>query len=110
MPYVAGAKKAELRIRRGDQVKVYPLTDYFIDVPWKDIFGTDWQSADAGLVQALGTVTYSDHIIQMLGYAFIVILKPGYDPTPVDSSVSLLHMNCIAEASDAGRSRVLCTK
>lgn len=106
VPWGADAVSGEARIKFGDKVKTYPIIDFQVLIPWTDIVGTTWNKA--GLVQALVTVKTKTKVIQALGYAFIVILKEGYDPQPTSSNTSILFKTCDIEYTSAGRSRVTC--
>lgn len=108
VPWMEDAISAEARIKYGDKTLTYKITDFSVDIPWKDIFGPTWNKS--GLVQALVTIKTKDRIVQALGYAFIVILKPGYDPTPTSSLGAITMKTCSIEYTTAGRSRILCTK
>lgn len=108
VPWSNDAISGEARVKFGDQTIIYPITGFELNIPWKDIFGETWKSA--GLVQALVTIKTKDRVVQALGYAFIVILKPGYDPTPISSLGAITVKTCNIEYTTAGRSRVLCTQ
>lgn len=108
VPWNADSVSGEARIRFGDRTLTYKIVDFSVEIPWKDVIGETWNKSSAGLVQALVTVKSKTSITQALGYAFIVILKPGYDPTPTDSRSDILYKQCSIEYTTAGRSRILC--
>jgi hypothetical protein len=107
VPWTDDAVSGEARIKFGDKTLTYPVTDFTVQIPWEEIVGDVWTTP--GLVQALVTVTTKTRVVQALGYAFIVILKPGYDPTPISSLGAITMKTCTIEYTTAGRSRVICT-
>lgn len=108
VPWTEDALSAEVRIKRGDMVKIYKTADFILAIDWQDIFGDKWNQSSAGLVQALATVKYKDKVVQALGYAFIVVLQPGFDPIPTSTYGSLLYRNCSITYTVSGRSSVVC--
>jgi hypothetical protein len=109
LPWNSDAKSATIRVRWGDQVKTYQSDGPRFAIPWYDIFGPSWSRDDAGLVQAMVDVHYAERDVQALGYAFIVVMQPGYDPIPTDSRSVISWTECKIEYEASGRSRVLCS-
>jgi hypothetical protein len=110
LPWGEQAVTGDLRIKRGDRVYNYKIASDIVDINWTDIVGATWTKDDVGLVQALATIKYEDRVVQALGYSFIVVLNPGYDPQPTGSESAITKQNCTIEYTDKGRSRVLCTR
>lgn len=108
LPWSEDALSAEVRVRHGDKTYTYKASDFSVEIPWTDVFGSTWNTDSAGLVQALATVKYKDKVVQALGYAFIVILKPGFDPIPSSSYGALAYKQCSITYTTAGRSVVRC--
>lgn len=107
VPWSSDSVSGEARIKYGDKTFTYKIADFSVDIPWTDIFGEYW--GKAGLVQALVTIKTKTRVVQALGYAFIVILKPGYDPVPMSSFGAITTKKCDIEYMSSGRSRILCT-
>lgn len=105
----------EVRIRIRDTVKTYPVTDNVVKIPWKEVLGHEiWLAEDDGPVQALGSFQYKGPQgpvwVDILGIAFLVVLKQGYSPMPIDSGVEMSDTKCTVQYSSAGRSAILCSK
>lgn len=109
-PWNGDAVSGEVRVKFGDKVLTLPIDDFIVNLDWKQLMGDSWAPNKAGLVQALATVKFKDKVVQALGYAFIVILKPGFDPIPMSSYGAVTTSTCTIEYTTAGRSRVLCSK
>lgn len=108
LPWTEDAIDTEVRIKFGDTVRTYKGTDFSMSFNWSEFFGPNWSKKDAGLVQALVTVKYKDRVVQALGYTFIVILKPGYDPVPTSTYGALVYKTCSITYTTSGRSAVYC--
>ncbi len=79
----------EVRIRFKDRVTQVTSKESTLRLPWKEIVGSDiWFREHDGPVQLLST-TYSRGGEKTLGLAtaHLIILKPGYNPVPVNAPV-----------------------
>lgn len=105
-----------VRIRYRDTVKIYDVSGPVLDIYWSDIVGSQtWTPAQDGLVQALGTVQFTDWngavvTTKVLGYAYLVILKPGYTPLNIDSNnvQAMKTTRCELIYTEKGRSQIHC--
>lgn len=109
--------RGTVRIRYRDRVMSYEVSGPTIDIYWSDVVGSKiWQRQHDGLIQALGEVTFTDWngavvTTKVLGYAYIVILKPGYTPLYIDSGEvhPFKTTRCVVIYSEKGRSQIQCS-
>lgn len=117
LPVRKGLRSGEVRVRYKDQLKTYainPDTAVFI-LPWREIIGHDvWELSDEAPAQALAKLEYENFpgltFVDIMGVAFVVVLKRGYSPMPIDSGAEYFTTDCKIEYSTAGRSAILCSK
>jgi hypothetical protein len=104
----------EVTIYYKDFSKSYGVTDKVIEVPWRDLV-TDhtWKESHDGIAVAIAQIRYVDpggieKIMRARGMAIINVLKPGYDPMPIDSGFAAWKTECKVEYSTAGRGALGC--
>lgn len=113
VPHVDKFISGELQITFKDQIKTYSINDSVIHIPWSDIVGhTTWGLDDSVPVQALGRFQYEGKtgpiFIDILGTAFLLVLKQGYAPLSIDSGAQMSSQDCKIQYSSAGRSAINC--
>jgi hypothetical protein len=106
----------EITVYYKDISRSYSVTQSIVEIPWKDFIGeASWSESHGGVALALAQIRYrTPEGIEQLwwarGEALLVVLKPGYDPMPVDSGFSTWGTTCRIEYSTAGRSAISCKK
>lgn len=109
--------RGTVRVRYRDRVMSYEVSGPTLDIYWADVMGAKvWQREHDGLVQALGEVTFTDWngsvvSTKVLGYAYVIILKPGYTPLYIDSGDvhPFKTSRCVVIYTEKGRSQVQCS-
>lgn len=117
LPVKRGLRSGEIRVRYKDSLRTFPInpdTAVFI-LPWREIIGHDeWALEDEAPAQALAKLEFEDFpgltYVDIMGVAFVVVLKRGYSPMPIDSGAEYFTTDCKIEYSTAGRSAILCSK
>lgn len=110
----AGVTGGTVDVYFKDIHKAYGVTDWTLQVPWKDFFGgSTWDSSYDGEVLALLTLNWTDNaglhqIMQARGLAVIIVTKPGYNRIPINSGNAAWSTDCHIDISTAGRSALQC--
>lgn len=91
----------------------FKVTGPQLDIPWKLLTGkATWSKGDDSPAQARAALKFhqddGDHWVDLLGFAFPIVLKQGYAPLPLDSGRSFTEAVCRLQYSSAGRSAVEC--
>ena len=105
-------ESVSVRIRFRDKLLTRTVKHRELVIDWKDVLGHDtWQKEDDGPVQAVIQVKYTvngeTRFIDLLGYAYLIILRPGYTPLDVREDVEFTY-SCLLKYSTAGRSALEC--
>jgi hypothetical protein len=109
-----GVTGGEVDVYYRDIHKSYAVTDWVLQIPWADFFGSSfWLSDMDGEVLALLTLNWTDaagihQVTQARGFAKIVVMKSGYARIPMDSGQAAWGTKCKIQVSTAGRSAVKC--
>lgn len=82
-------------------------------IPWRELVGGEfYERGDEGPAQLIGSARVKgpdgDRFVDVLGYAFLVVLGKGYSPMPIDSGNQAWGTNCKVQYSTAGRSALVC--
>jgi hypothetical protein len=101
-----------IRLRLKDKVQVKTTKSNKISVDLAEFLGhTAWQKQDDGPVQAVVQVKYTvnkeTRYIDLLGYAYFIVLRPGYTPLDIREEVEWSYI-CTVKYSTSGRSVVQC--
>lgn len=119
---VAPKPKSALQVTGGtidiyyrDVHRSYPISDWLIPIPFKDIFNTEAWSADQNqvMVEALITLNWIDNqniaqVTRYRGFALVLVLKQGYERLPIDSGNAAWGTTCKVQYSTAGRGAIKC--
>jgi hypothetical protein len=114
LPSGAHIISAEVAVYFKDTSKTFSLQGPVLEVPLKDLVGHEfWQKDDTGAATALATVKFkaedgTERVAVAEGLAIILVLKPGYDPLPLDSQVGFPGTLCEVVYSSSGRSSLAC--
>lgn len=83
--YLPQAERHEIRVRFQDQVKSFSSQGDSFELVWKDVVGADlWDRRFDGPIQIVVTSDLKGKKIRSLGHAFLIILKKGYNPGPLN--------------------------
>ena len=114
LPWAESAVQATVRVRYKDRTLSFKFADRFATIPFKEVIGRNyWGVDDDGPVQALATIEFDDgpgqKYVQALGYAYIIVLRKGYTPLPLNDSNTFGELNCKMQFTDSGRSNFTCS-
>lgn len=107
------AVSGELRVRYKGVVKSYAITETITRIPWKDLLGhSNYEREDEGPASLIGSLRLKmddgERFTDLLGYAYLVVLGPGYSPMPIDSDSAAFGTTCRIQVSTSGRSALEC--
>lgn len=108
-------KAGEIKIRYKQRVfvKAVSADSNIVSIPWRDVIGADTWTLDMDApVQAVGTIKYDsgtgDRMVDVLGLTYLIVLKKGYSPMPIDSGFEGWKTDCKIAYSTSGRSSLEC--
>jgi hypothetical protein len=112
-PWAPGFVDGDLNVEYLGQTHVFKITGPTLEVPWKLLTGgATWKQEDRAPAQARAAIKFKapdgDHWVDLLGYAFPIVLKQGYAPLPLDSGRNFTELVCRLQYTSAGRSAVQC--
>lgn len=112
VPLDPGESTSTIRIRHGDKLlTVEEKNSAMLNVDFKSIVGAEkWGLNHDGPIQILATIrSEGRNTIKLLGYVYLVILKPGYDPRPLSwPGPQINPITCVIRYSPDGFSQVKC--
>ena len=77
-------------------------------LPWSEFFNSqNWSTEHDGLVQIIATTKGESYYTSALGYVYIIVLKPGYNPLPLLKKEERGSV-CKIVYSENGRSSMYC--
>lgn len=106
----------EVELRFKDQVRSYKIQGSQLEIPLNEVFrDTDWKKKHDTIIQAKARVKIKDgefeRFVELLGFMFVVVLKPGYTPLPYDSGLVYTRTKaCHVAYTTSGRSYVACSE
>ena len=114
LPWAPDAVSADIRVRFKDRVQTFSFADRFVTIPLKDVIGEEtWKLSHDGPIQAVATIKFTDgpgdKFVQLLGYAYVIVLKKGYKPLGLQSEEGFGKLNCVMEFTESGRSLFKCS-
>lgn len=114
VPYDSRVEYGGIRIRWKDTIKTYPVKSPLVIIPFKDIIGeTRWKKEHEAPLQAQVGLKVRDSNgetvwVDLLGYAFLIVLTESYHPLFIDSGNQFFETTCKIQYSTAGRSAITC--
>lgn len=109
-----GTKGGQIDVYYRDISKSYPILSTIVEVPLKDLIGSDvWKRDYDGEMLALAQVRYIDpqgieQVARARGMLFLIVTAVGYDPLAIDSGFAATKTRCDIYYSTAGRSAMSC--
>jgi len=114
VPFKKNVVSGEMTIKYKDKKLSLPITDSKVDVPFSRIIGEGkWARGMDGVALVtiqlqFKTPTNDANFVDLLGFAFIRILPPNYNPLPIGSPLGVWEADCHVEYSTNGRSALEC--
>lgn len=86
-----------------------------IRISWRELVGREtFDLNDDGIVQMVGRAQWNapdgPRWIDVQGYAFLIVLRKGYSPVPLNSGLEADKQSCAVDYTSSGRSAVSCLK
>lgn len=115
LPWDSSVIAANVRVRFKDKVSTFTSYESILEIPLKEVVGEEvWNQKHDGPIQAIATLELEPggpkRYVQALGYAYVVVLSPGYSPLPFNDAHSFGKLHCWIEYTDAGRSSYSCSR
>ncbi len=112
-PWAPGFVDGDLNIEYLGQTHMFKITGPSMDIQWRVLTGGDkWTVEHAKPAQARAALRFDAadgaHWVDLLGFAFPVVLKKGYAPLPFGSGIKISDLACTVQYSSAGRSVIRC--
>jgi len=103
-----------IRVQWKNKVKTYRIKSVVVSIPFRDIIGENvWKKDHEAPIQAqvglkLKNSNGESQWVDLLGYAFPIVLTESYKPFFMDSGDQYFETRCKIQYTTAGRSDIRC--